>query len=209
MNSRRVIPTAAGILALVTLGLITAVRLVPGHDDTATLPPPQPAFTLPGVTSGPQLPVSLLPTTPGSTARTVDVQEAAETSPAGRAAGTRPTRTRPPVVVTPPRPTTPAGVVGTYRVLDSYPDSFIGEVLVRNTTGGERSWTVTLTYPGELVTSWLESLPQPRLAQRGSTYTWTSSVPLAAGSSGSLRFHFKLSGSAGPTGCTVDGSPCG
>ena len=46
------------------------------------------------------------------------------------------------------------------------------------------------------------------IRKRGSTYTWTSSVPLAAGSSGSMRFHFKLSGSAGPSGCTVNGSAC-
>jgi cellulose binding protein with CBM2 domain len=198
--------TLFGIAALIAFGAITAIRLVPG-DDTVSLPPPEPAFTLPGFTSGPQIPVSLLPRTPTSgPAVSRSVEKNSETSPAGDAAGDpEPTRGG----TTPPRTTVPPGVAGTYRVLNSYSDSFIGEVLVSNTTGAERSWTVTLSYPGELVTSWLESLPQPTLVQRGTTYTWTSSVPLAARSSGSLRFHFRLSGSAGPSGCTVNGSACG
>ncbi|GAA0586313.1 hypothetical protein GCM10010172_84500 [Paractinoplanes ferrugineus] len=211
----RWLPTAVGI-AVLAFGAVAAARLGPGDDRSGTLPPPEPAFTLPGVTSGPQIPVSLLPSTPPVTgAGTGAGTGAAGTLPAGDITGQPPaTRGRPPAAVTAPRTTAaprtvaPTGVTGTYRVVESYPDSFIGEVLVRNPTGSERSWRVTLSYPGELVTSWLESLPQPTLARRGNTYTWTSSVPLAARSSGSLRFHFKLSGSAGPSGCTVDGSPC-
>ncbi|GIM91347.1 cellulose binding domain-containing protein [Paractinoplanes toevensis] len=177
---------------------VLILRSVPGRSEPSSLPPPEPAFTLPGVTSGPQIPVSLLPSTPtDSPARSADVEKASKTVPPGD-----PTAD--------PQPTTaPPGVTGTYRVLNSYPDSFIGEVLIRNDTGAGRSWTVSLRYPGTLVTSWLESLPQPTLVQRGTSYTWTSSVPLAAGSTGSLRFHFQLSGSAGPEGCTVNGSACG
>ncbi|GIF21411.1 hypothetical protein BJ973_005142 [Actinoplanes tereljensis] len=176
---------------------ILILRSVPGRSEPSTLLSPEPAFTLPGVTSGPQIPVSLLPSTP---------------TDSGSPTLEKTTKTVPPRDPTSdPQPTTaPAAVTvsGTYRILNSYPDAFIGEVLLRNHTGTGRSWTVTLNYPGALVTSWLESLPQPTLVQRGTSYTWTSSVPLAAGSTGSLRFHFKLSGSAGPENCAVNGSAC-
>ncbi|MEU4236386.1 hypothetical protein [Actinoplanes sp. NPDC026619] len=192
------LPAISGTIAVLAFTVVTVLRLAPGDDRTATLPPPEPAFTLPGVTSGPQLPISLLPSdTPGPT-RSVEAGRASETVPAGDT-------TRDPQPA--PRPT-PPGVTGAFRVIDSYPDSFIGEVLVRNDTGAGQSWHVTLVYPGDLVTSWLESLPQPTLVQRGTTYTWTSSVPLAAHSTGAMRFHFRLSGAAAPKDCAVNGAAC-
>ena len=182
--------------------IVTIVRLMPEHSQT--LPPPEPAFTLPGTTSGPQAPVSLIPATP-----------ATPTGPATDPAspGPRPTSRAIPAVITPPRTTTkparPILVSGHYHVLNSFTDNFIGEVLLTNRTSAEQNWTVTLTYPGTLRTSWLESLPQPTLVQRGHTFTWTSSVPLAAGSSGQLRFQFdKVDGSETPDDCTVNGSAC-
>ena len=98
---------------------------------------------------------------------------------------------------------------GHFHVLNSYDDTFIGEVLLTNRTGAGQDWVLTLSYPGKLRTSWLESLPQPTLVQRGHTFTWRSSVPLAAGSSGRMRFQFdKVNGSEAVGDCTVNGTPC-
>jgi hypothetical protein len=196
------LPTILGVAALVAFTIVTIVRLVPGHSQTLP-PPPEPAFTLPGTTSGPQAPISLVPTTSAGPA--VDI-----TSP-----DPKPTSRAIPAVVTPPRTTTrttkparPILVSGQYHVLNSFDDSFIGEVLLTNRTSVEQNWTVTVSYPGNLHTSWLESLPQPTLVQRGHTFTWTSSVPLAVGSSGQLRFQFDIDGSETLDRCTVNGLPC-
>ncbi|MFF5292198.1 cellulose binding domain-containing protein [Paractinoplanes globisporus] len=152
------------------------------------------------------MPVSLVPTT-GSTTDGAGTG----TSASAETEAPAPTRTRP-AIITPPRTTEatrPATVTGRYHVLESYGDSFIGEVLLTNRTGTGQDWVVTLTYPGTLRTSWLESLPQPTLVQRGDTYTWTSSVPLAASSTGQLRFHFDRSGgSDNPDACSVNGQSC-
>jgi hypothetical protein len=116
--------------------------------------------------------------------------------------GTNPPRTTPP----------PSGVTARYSVLQSFGDSFIGQVELADTTGRDLAWKVVLVFPsnvGELRTSWLESLPQPSLSERGQTYAWTSSVPLAAGSKAQLRFHFDRTGTGdSPSSCTVNGSPC-
>jgi hypothetical protein len=197
------LPTILGVAALVAFTIVTIVRLTPEH--SRTLPPPVPAFTLPGTTSGPQAPVSLIP----ASAQTPAIDPSSpDPRPSSRAI---------PAVISPPRPTTatttrparPILVSGHFHVLNSYADNFIGEVLLTNHTSAGQNWTVTLSYPGKLRTSWLESLPQPTLVQRGDTYTWTSSVPLAAGSNAQLRFQFdKVNGSEAVGGCTVNGSPC-
>lgn len=206
------LPTILGVAALVAFTMFTMMRLLP--KDPQTLPPPEPAFTLPGMASGPQGPISLLPTTesttpaaeptspdPKPTSRTIP---AVITPPRATATGATPTATA--TTTKPPRPIL---VSGHYQVLNSYSDTFIGEVLVTNRTGVDQNWSVTLTYPGNLRTSWLEGLPQPTLVRRGNTYTWTSSVPLAAGATGPMRFQFdKVNGSETPTGCAVNGSPC-
>jgi len=195
------LPTILGVAALLAFTIVTIVRLTPEH--SRTLPPPEPAFTLPGTISGPPAPVSLIPTTAPATPAT---------DPTGP--DPKPTSRAIPAVITPSRATTtkparPILVSGHYHVLSSFDDSFIGEVLLTNRTGVEQNWTVTLTYPGNLRTSWLESLPQPTLVRRGNTYTWTSSVPLAAGAVGQMRFQFdKVNGSETPDTCAVNGSPC-
>ncbi|MCU7723351.1 hypothetical protein ODJ79_06480 [Actinoplanes sp. KI2] len=198
------LPTILGVAALAVFTIVTIVRLTPDH--AQTLPPPEPPFALPGTTSGPQAPVSLIPSTDPTMPATPTTDP---TSP-----DPKPTSRAMPAVITPSRATTteparPILVSGHYHVLNSYADNFIGEVLLSNRTGAEQHWTVTLTYPGNLRTSWLESLPQPTLVQRGHTFTWTSSVPLAAGSSGRLRFQFdKVNGSETPGDCTVNWSAC-
>lgn len=186
---------ALGVITLVGIAAITVVQLVPGDHTTAALPPPAPAFSVPGTTTGPQAPVSLIPPTgadqPTATSRSYRMSEL-------------PTATQPP-----PRP---SGVTGSYSVLQSFGDSFIGQVELTNTTARELDWTAVLVLPstvGDLRTSWLESLPQPTLSERGQTYTWTSSVALAAGSTAQLRFHFDRTGSSdNPLSCTVNGSDC-
>ena len=198
------IPTLLGVAALVVFAVVTIVRLLPGHSTPRALPPPEPPFSLPGTTSGPQLPVSLIPSSSPASAS----PSSARPTEAGSLS---PSRTVP-AVIRPPRATTaaPAAVVGKFRVIESYGDSFIGEVLVTNRTSVPQDWVVRLTYPGNLRTSWLESLPQPTLVQRGNTYTWTSSVPLAAGASGQLRFHFDRPAGASdtPDSCSANGSSC-
>jgi hypothetical protein len=206
------VPALLGVVALIGFAGITIFRLTPGHSTLRTLPPPPPAFSLPGTTSGPQAPVSLIPSTPSLT-------EAGAPN-AGRSSSS-PARTVPAVIKPPPgsRTSPPAEataappaavtVAGRFSVLNSYDDSFIGQVLLTNRTNAPQDWVVTLTYPGNLRTSWLESLPQPTEVQRGHTFTWTSSVPLAAGSTGQLRFHFdRAGGSDNLDSCAVNGAPC-
>lgn len=82
-------------------------------------------------------------------------------------------------------------MTGTYRVLNSYDDAFIAEVLVSNGGRTAVNWTVVLRFPGtvgRLITSWVESAPQASLTSSGQTYTWRSGVPVPAGSSVPLRF---------------------
>jgi hypothetical protein len=187
-----------GVIALIGLAAISIVRLQP-RDESDALPPPAPAFTLPAATAGPQAPVSLVPSPSPSPSLSLSPTETRRFE----STAATPTRTTRP----------PAGdVTGRYRVLESYGDSFIGEVLLTNVTGRPQSWRVTLVVPSSVTglrTSWLESLPQPRLAVSGRTYTWTSSVDLAARSTGQLRFHFERDGGAvNPSSCTVDGASC-
>ena len=108
------------------------------------------------------------------------------------------------------KPTTGPG--GTYRVVDSFPGGFIGEVLVENPERADADWTVRLTVPESmtgLVTSWVEGAPQATLEVDGRTYTWRSGVPVSAGGSVPLRFHFNVDGDAEtPDRCAVNGTPC-
>lgn len=200
-----------GVIALVFITLFGIIRsLMPSSADSAALPAPPPAFTLPADATGPQGPVSLVPTTAPST-------EAAARPPAAASGKTLPVTAPPaagqPAPNQPPRTTPPAALVtGRYGVLATYSDSFIGEVALTNTTGRAQTWTATLTFPsnvGALVTSWVESQPQPAVRQNGRTFTWTASQPLAAGGTGQLRFHLKRTGSGDrASSCTVNGSSC-
>lgn len=188
-----------GVIALIGLAAISIVRLIPHDDGSDALPPPAPAFTLPATTAGPQAPVSLVPSPSPSPSLSLSPTE---------------TRSFESTAATPSRTTRPPArnVTGQYRVLESYGDSFIGEVLLTNTTGAPQSWRVTVVVPASVTglrTSWLESLPQPRHSVSGRTHTWTSTVDLAARSTGQLRFHFERDGGAvSPSSCTVDGASC-
>jgi hypothetical protein len=97
-------------------------------------------------------------------------------------------------------------------VLNSYVDSFIGEVLVSNSSSSPHDWSVRLRFSsnvGNLRTSWVESQPQATLTRSGQTFIWTSTVPVNAGSSVALRFQFDRSGTnSNPVTCTVNGANC-
>jgi hypothetical protein len=208
------IPAIAGIGSLTALLVIAAIRLAPWSTAPHPLPPPQPPLSLP------MAPATTAPT-PGS-AVTVPVGRPtavpAVNAPEGPAANPTPTRpatrpstrptTRPATTTAPP----PSPVTGRYQVNNSYGDSFIGQVMITNAASSARDWTVTLVFPagvGRLRTSWLEGQPQPTLTRSGQTYTWTSTVPLAAGTSGPLRFMFDRSGTAErPSRCTTNGQAC-
>jgi hypothetical protein len=103
-------------------------------------------------------------------------------------------------------------VSGHYRVTDSYPESFIGEVLIANSAGSDRDWRVELRFPaavGDLVTSWVEGAPQATLRRSGNSYIWSSGAPVSARSQVPLRFHFRRAGSGNlPSFCTVNGAAC-
>ncbi|GAB7039925.1 MULTISPECIES: cellulose binding domain-containing protein [Catenuloplanes] len=103
--------------------------------------------------------------------------------------------------------------IGTFRVLHSYGDSFIGEVLITNPTTGVRHWSLQIAFEdnvGELRTFWVESAPQATMSRDGSLYTFISTVPLSAGASVSLRLHLERTGTdAPPRLCQVNGGVCG
>jgi hypothetical protein len=199
-------PMALGVVGLVGITAVSIGTLLPDSDDPDALPPPQPAFTLPATAGGPQVPVTLLPPTDPSSAPVV-------TPAPTETLSFQPTPT---VSASPPRrtsgPATPPRVTGGYRVLESYGDSFIGQVLLTNTTTAPQGWRVTVVVGSGvsgLRVAWLESLPQPTLNRSGRTYTWTSSQPLAARSTGQLKFHFERSGRSNSLeSCTVDGAAC-
>jgi hypothetical protein len=193
------VPTVLGVCALIVLLVITATRF--GGDEVAQpVPPAQPFLPAPA----PAVTDSPTPAAPSLSARP-DRQVTVSASP-------RPSRTS--ARTTTPARTTPAAgpVGGRYRVVDSYGDAFIGEVLVTNTSGRDRDWRAELRFPdavGELITSWVESAPQATLRRSGDSYLWSSGVPVPARGQVALRFHFSRTGSGNlPAVCTVNGAAC-
>lgn len=202
-----------GVCALISFTIVAIMRLTPWQSEQGALPPPPPEFTLPGTASGPQVPVSVLP--PQSTSETPAAPSSA--TPAvtpSKTPGRKPTT--PPRTTPPPPDPAPTRVVvtvaGRYSVVNSFGDSFIGQVQLTNTTGAARAWTATLAFPsnvGKLRTAWVDGQPQPSLRQSGRTFTWSSATPLAAGATIQLKFDFDRSGSGEtPTTCVVNGARC-
>lgn len=127
---------------------------------------------------------------------------------------TRPPRSQPAAPTSQPAAPPPerSDVTGRYRVMSSYHDSFLGEVLVINRGRTDRQWTVELRFPenvGRLRTAWVESAPQATLRRSADRYIFTSTAPVAAGSSVPLRFHFDRSGRGEtPSECRANGTRC-
>jgi hypothetical protein len=213
------VPTVLGVGALIALLLVAAAPFS-DKPDPQFGPAPQPFLP-----AEPLIPVqgspSAGPSAPQTSAATAAPGEGASAPSAERTTpvtATRPTTqpaTRPTTARPAPTRTTqapPATVTGRYRVVDSFGDGFIGEVLVGNGGGQSRDWTVRLRFPahvGELITSWVESAPQATLTRSGSTYVWSSVAPVTAGGEAMLRFHFRRSGTGDrPSACTVNGTGC-
>jgi hypothetical protein len=198
-------PTVLGVCALVVLLIIAAHRFSSPPEPRA-VPPAAPFLPVPVPTLGP--PAASV--TPSASARP-DRQVSLATSPPSRTPARTPARTSAGGSTTPPAPA-PGPVSGRYRVVDSYGDAFIGEVLIGNTAGRDSDWRAELRFPaavGDLVTSWVESAPQATLRRSGDTYVWSSGVPVPARGQVALRFHFSRTGSGDlPVSCTVNGREC-
>lgn len=200
------LPTFLAVGLLLGLFVVAADRLLPKREAAprATVPRPTFSFGLPDTSTGPQAPISLLPS-PAASPKPAPTPSRLPT-PTPERTGTDSPISRKPTTAPPPT------VTGAYRVVDSYGDSFIGEVAVTNTTGQKRNWTAVLSFPdgvGGLRTSWLESLPQPTLKTGGRTFTWASTVPLEPGQTGLLRFHLDRTGAdRAPERCAVNGTAC-
>ncbi|MEU4781415.1 cellulose binding domain-containing protein [Micromonospora sp. NPDC023633] len=175
---------------------------------------------------GPPLPtVGLAEPVPSATSPTATRSPRATAAPSGRAtARPTPTRSTPDRSSGPPSPT-PSGsddaalvapppspsaspLAGRYRVVESYADGFVGEVLVSNTSSAGRDWTARLTFPGaRLGSAWIEGAPQGTARRIDDGFTYHSGDDLPAGASATLRFYVEGTQSR-PTSCTVDGGAC-
>jgi hypothetical protein len=199
------VPTALGVGALIML-LIIAAGLFRGSPEEDRRPPvlpvPAPTLGLP--------PVSVVPTLSTRPDRPVTASPPRPTRTPARTSVPISTRTSRPASTAPPP--APGPISGRYRVVDSFADGFIGEVLVTNAAGRAGDWRVELRFPaavGELITSWVESAPQASLRRSGDRYLWSSGVPVPARGQVALRFHFARSGSGDrPAGCTVNDQAC-
>jgi cellulose binding protein with CBM2 domain len=211
------LPTLLGVGVLLMMLALAAHRLVsPPPDGTTVVPapitpyPPQPAATTP-----PMIPA------PATTSTSPDPQATSE--PPSRPSSSRPSSSGPPSSGPSSRPSSrpsrtsrpappPPPVTGRYRVVDSFGDGFIGEVLVGNTTGAPADWVVALRFPGNvgaLRASWVESAPQATLTREGDSFVWRSGVPVPGKSSVALRFHFARQGTGDrPSSCTVNAATC-
>jgi hypothetical protein len=207
------IPTLFGVALMIGL-MVTSIVLSLRPDTPAgsaaepgALPPPiefpVPAdpepTTPPPSTPAPTPSASVVPTRPAAPVRTTP----------GRETPPDPEQESPPVVPQPPPQTT---VTGRYQVLDSFGDSFIGEVLVSNRGNSPQNWTVRLQFPsnvGNLRTFWIEGAPQGTMRRSGDAYIFTSGVPVDGGRSVPLRFHYDRVGSGDkPSSCTANGAAC-
>jgi hypothetical protein len=115
-----------------------------------------------------------------------------------------------PRTTAPPPP--PPSVTGSYTVVDTYREGFIGQVLVTNPSANPRDWTVRLQFPrgvGRLHTFWVDGAPQPELDRLGEAYVFTGRAPVAAKGRLALRVQFERWGrDISPTACTVNGAAC-
>ena len=180
--------------------------------DTPTVSGPETAPPLPPapITSSPASePTPTAQTAPGTAAPRPDPPAPKRRQPGGE----RPpeSRTVPPPGV--PAPPAAASVSGTYRVVDTFPEGFIGEVMVRNGSGQAVRWQVSLQLPDtvtELRTSWVDGTPPPEVRRTGQTVVFTGSQAAPSGASVPLRFLFTRTGSrTTPLTCTVNDVRCG
>ncbi|MEU9509215.1 cellulose binding domain-containing protein [Micromonospora sp. NPDC048170] len=110
------------------------------------------------------------------------------------------------LIAPPPSPASPMS--GRYRVVQSYSDGFVGEVVVSNASSTGRGWAARLTFQdGRLDSAWIENAPQGTAQRIDDGFTYRSGHDLAGGASVVLRFYVAGRQSS-PTTCTVDGRAC-
>jgi len=189
------VPTGVGIGLLASMLITTLVR------------PPEP--TTPNAARVPPAPPAVATAAPPS--------PSPSTAPESPSAAPSPSSPRPSTGSPAPSrvaawSTEAPDLTGRYRVVQSYRDGFIGEVLITNTGRTDRDWVVRMRFPstvGDLRTSWVESDPQPSLTKVDGVFVWRSGAPVRAGGTVLLRFQFSRdSGTAVPVTCTVDEAPC-
>ncbi|PZF91681.1 cellulose-binding protein [Micromonospora endophytica] len=113
-----------------------------------------------------------------------------------------------PPSVAPPAPPALPPLEAQYRVMQTFPGGFIGELSIRNAARSDLGWVARLDYPGgRLVTAWLEGTTQGTLSERQGTFTYRSGPDLGAGASVLLRFHIE-SADPRPASCTISGRSC-
>lgn len=181
------VPSALGVLFMLGLLGFAVISLRPSGTDLATTPAPVPPTATPPFLAGP-----------------------AEPEPPPEAGAATPET--PPTTAAPSPSPPPPPLVGRFVVVDTFKDSFIGEVRVTNTSKTARGWTVRLRFPasvGGLRTFWVERAPRPTLKRSGDLLTFTSGAPVAAGKAAQLRFQLDRDGSGiKPSTCSVNGAPC-
>lgn len=187
------VPSILGVLVMLGLLGFAVVSLRPSGTDLAATPAAPPPSSTPPFLAGPAEPA---PPPSGGAA----TAETPRPSPS------------PPPPKTSQAPPPPPPLVGRFVVVDTFKDSFIGEVRVTNTSKTARGWTVRLRFGasvGGLRTFWVEQAPRPTLERSGDLLTFTSGAPVAAGKAAQLRFQLDRDGSGvNPSACSVNGSPC-
>ncbi|GAA4679618.1 cellulose binding domain-containing protein [Phytohabitans rumicis] len=199
------VPAVFGVGIMLGLLVFAVVSLRPSDPDGVSLPAA--VTNTPPFLAGPSVPDS-----GDSGVATPEAPRASVTpspTPARTTAAPRPTRTTAPPA--PPPPPAPE-LTGRYRVVESFSDTFIGEVRVANSANGARNWTVRLEFPanvGGLRTFWVEGAQQPKLQRSGNAFIFTSGASVGAGKVALLRFQFNRTGSVStPTACSVNGTAC-
>ncbi|MGW4945913.1 hypothetical protein ACWEOZ_30525 [Actinoplanes sp. NPDC004185] len=204
------LPTLLGVCALIALLIIAATRFT-SSPEVRAVPPAPPFLPVPAQPAETLTPATPLPDPPSAPASgPPSARPGSQMRPATATTSPRPVRSSSRATTAPAPARGP--VSGRYRVVDSYDNAFIGEVLVANSSGRDSDWRVELRFPpavGDLITSWVESAPQATLRRSGDSFIWASGVPVPARGQVALRFHFSRSGSGNlPSACTVNGLGC-
>lgn len=203
------IVVGAGVVVMVVL-LIVALGAYRGRSPAPDGAQP-PALPVPSAVVAPSVPTSVpspAPVLPGISGRASGLPPSAtagspSADPTVGPIG-KPTATRSPSRAAPVQP----AMTGRYRVVQSFDGGFIGEVAMVNTSVRSRGWTVRLEFSGgQLVTAWVEGVPQGTVRQSDDGFTYVSGVEVAPGGSVSLRFHMERAPGT-PRECTVDGVRC-
>jgi hypothetical protein len=111
----------------------------------------------------------------------------------------------------PPHPS-PPGVAGSYELVSSFGDEFIGKVVIVNGSHQAQDWVVELAFMPDVDDPrafWVDGEPHPAVHRSGSRYEVTGAVPVSGESTVILRLNLERAGpEIDPITCTVNASPC-